>query len=199
VELLYSILSDLFDLRRPKDPLDEQQVRKFVTSIEEAMGVSNVIAANQTQYAGMKPLMTYVDRHHLVPEYEVPFANLPGPYLRAALEGFNAHLRPLVVGVLTRTKTYKDFIAEVKKRGGIDGDLAFYLVQPEKAQDQARKAWGENATAKKIDEPLEELAAMKYEDWLFYAVFQKGLMRARSLGGTSPSWAGRRAQPSRIF
>ena len=30
---------------------------------------------------------------------------------------------------------------------------------------------------KKIEEPLEELAAMKGEDWPFYAVFQKGLMR----------------------
>lgn len=181
VELLYSILGDLFDLKRPKDPIDEHQVRKFVTSIEDALNVSNVIAANQSQYAGMKPLMTYVERHHLVPEREEPFANLPVPYLRAAVDGFNAHLRPLIVGVLTRIKIYKEFIEEVKKRGGIDGDLAFYLVQPVKAQDQARKAWGENITTKKIDEPLEELNGMKQEDWPFYAVFQKGLMRASAI------------------
>ena len=73
-----------------------------------------------------------------VPEHEEPFANLPSPYLRAADDGFNTQFRPLIVGVLTRMKTYKDFIAEVKKRGGIDGDLAFYLVQPEKAQAQTR-------------------------------------------------------------
>jgi hypothetical protein len=195
VELLYSILSDLFDLKRPKDPLDEHQVRKFVTSIEDALGVSNVIEANHTQYGGMKPLMTYVDRVHLYPEREVPFANLPAPYLRAAVEGFNSQLRPLIVGVLTRMKTYKDFIAEVQKRGGIDGDLAFYLVQPEKAQEQTRTGWGENTTAKKIDEPLEELAEMKSEDWPFYAVFQKGVMRASAtawrhfsvVGGTKNS------------
>lgn len=195
VELLYSIISDLLDLKRPKDPLDEHQVRKFITSVEDALGVSNVIAANQAQYSGMKPLMTYAERHHLVPEHEVPFANLPGPYLRAAVEGFDKQFRPLIVGVLTRMKIYKDFIAEVQKRGGIDGDLAFYLVQPEKAQDQAKKAWGENAFSKKIDEPLEELAAMKSEDWPFYAVFQKGLMRASAIawrhfpvvGGTKTS------------
>src|SRR5205807_3939036 len=59
VELLYSILTDLLDLRRPKDPIDERAVRKFVTSVEDAFGVSNVIAANSAKYPGMKPLMTY--------------------------------------------------------------------------------------------------------------------------------------------
>jgi hypothetical protein len=178
VELLYSILTDLLDLKRPKDPIDEPQVRKFVDSIEYALGVSDVIAANQTKYAGMKPLITYVVRNHLERDPEVPFANLPAKYLRAAVEGFNAQLRPLIVGVLTRFKVYRDFIEQVKKRGGIDGDLAFYLVQPEKAQAQTRTEWGETAVAKKLEEPLDELHKMKSEDWPFYAVFQKGLLRA---------------------
>jgi hypothetical protein len=181
VELLYSIITDLLDLKRPKDPLDENQVRKFITSVEDALDVSNVIASNPAQYGAMKPLIIYAERHHLVPEHEVPFANLPSPYLRAAVEGFDKQFRPLIVGVLTQLKPYKDFIGEVQKRGGIDGDLAFYLVQPEKAQDQARKAWGENVFTKNIDEPLEELAEMKSADWPFYAVFQKGLMRASAL------------------
>jgi hypothetical protein len=181
VELLYSILTDLLDLKRPKDPIDESAVRKFVTSIEDSLCVSNVIAAEQTKYAGMKPLIAYVERHHLVPDQEVPFANLPGNYLRAAVDGFNAQLRPLIVGVLTRFKVYRDFIAEVKKRGGIDGDLAFYLVQPEKAQKQTRTEWGETVSAKKIDEPLEELVTMKNADWPFFAVFQKGLLRASAI------------------
>jgi hypothetical protein len=181
VELLYSILTDLFDLKRPKDPIDEPAVRKFVSSIEDALNVSNTITANQTKYAGMKPLIAYVERHHLVPDQEVPFANLPANYLRAAVDGFNAQLRPLIVGVLTRFKVYRDFISEVRKRGGIDGDLAFYLVQPEKAQKQTRTEWGETVSAKKIDEPLDDLAAMKNEDWPFFAVFQKGLLRASAI------------------
>jgi hypothetical protein len=48
---------------------------------------------------------------------------------------------------------------------------------------------------KKIDEPLEQLAALKTDDWPFYAVFQKGLMRATAIawkqfsvvGGTKDS------------
>ena len=38
-----------------------------------------------------------------------------------------------------------------------------------------------------LDDPLDELAAMKSEDWPFFAVFQKGLMRATecSLAGSS--------------
>ena len=52
VELLYSILGDLLDLKRPKDPMDETQVRKFVNSIEDALGVSNIIAANSHSTPG---------------------------------------------------------------------------------------------------------------------------------------------------
>ena len=111
----------------------------------------------------------------------MPFANLPAPYPAPAIDGFNRYFHPLLVGVLTQIKPYRDFIAEVKNRGGVDGDLAFYLVQPEKAQDQQRTEWGATLTAKKIDEPLEELAAKKTQDWPFYAVFQKGLMRASAI------------------
>lgn len=179
VELLYSILTDLFALERPKDPLEEPDVRKFVNSIENALGVSSIIAANPAKYSGMKALTTYVERQHI--EREVPFANLPANYLRAAVEGFDMHFRPLIVGILTKFKVYKDFIAEVQKRGGIEGDLAYYLVQPEKAQEQTRAGWGEDNAQKKIDEPLEELAAKKNEDWPFFAVFQKGLMRASAI------------------
>ncbi len=193
VELLFLVLKDLFALVKPKDPLEEDEVRKFVKSVENALGVSNVIAADPLKYTGMKSLEQYVERQHI--EREVPFANLPATYLRAAVEGFNKQFRPLIVGVLTRFKVYKEFITQVHSRGGIEGDLAFYLVQPEKAQKQTRDGWGEGPAQKKIDEPLEELAAMKNEDWPFFAVFQKGLMRASAIawrqyavvGGTKES------------
>jgi hypothetical protein len=195
VELLFSILSDLLDLKRPKDPLDEAQVRKLVNSIEAALRVSDLIAAHPSQYGGLKPLMTYVERKHLRPDDEVPFANLPASYLRVAAEGFNQHMRPLIVGVLTRFKPYRDFIAQVEQRGGIDGDLAFYLVQPKKVQRQTQESWDEQTKQKKIDEPLEALHAMKTTDWPFFAVFQKGLLRASAVawhqfsvvGGSSDS------------
>jgi len=83
--------------------------------------------------------------------------------------------------VLMRFKPYRLFIEEVKKRGGIDGDLAFYLVQPEKLQEQTKNAWGDAVMRKTIDEPLDDLAALKMADWPFYAVFQKGLLRASAI------------------
>ncbi len=179
VELLYAVIADLLDLKRPKDPLEEAEVRRFVDTIENTLEVSKVVAAAPLKYAGVKPLGTYVETQHIV--REVPFANLPAEYLRAAVDGFNKQYRPLIVGVLTQFKVYKDFIAQVQKRGGIEGELAFYLVQPKKAQEQARAGWGEGEAQKKIDEPLEELAALKHDDWPFYAVFQKGLMRATAI------------------
>jgi hypothetical protein len=194
VELLYSILVDLLDLKRPKDPLDERQVRRFVDSIESALRVSDTIANNPAKYPDLMPLINYVEKMHLVEGFEVPFVNLTSPYLRACDEGFDRLWQPLVVGVLTRFEPYQEFIREVRVRGGIDGELGFYLVLPRRAQEQQAKAWGE-ARLEKVDKPLRELAQLKTRDWPFYAVFQKGLLRASAIawkhftvvGGTSSS------------
>ena len=180
VELLYSIICDLLDLRRPKDPLDDKLVRRFVESIEGALHVSTIIAEKPAKYPDVKPLMSYVEKMHLAEGFEVPFANLTSPYLRACDEGFNTYWRPLIVGVLTQFKPYQKFIEEVKARGGIDGDLGAFMVLPRKAQDQQIKTWGE-AKIDKIDKPLGELAKMKTKDWPFFAVFQKGLLRASGI------------------
>lgn len=180
VELLYLILVDLLDLKKPKDPLDEKQVRKFVESIENSLRVSKTIADRPAKYPDLKPLMSYVEKMHLPEGFEVPFVNLTSPYLRACEEGFDSLWRPLLVGVLTRFKPYQKFIEEVKKRGGIDGELGSFLVLPRKAQVQQVKDWGE-AKLDKIDKPLSELAKQKTKDWPFFAVFQKGLMRASSI------------------
>ncbi len=142
VELLYSIIVDLLDLKRPKDPLDEKQVRKFVESIENALHVSSIIAEKPAKYPDVKPLMSYVEKMHLVEGFEVPFANLTSQYLRACDEGFSTLWRPLLVGVLTKFKPYQKFIEEVKARGGLDGDLGAFLVLPRKAGSAAEDLGG---------------------------------------------------------
>ena len=86
----------------------------------------------------------------------------------------------MLLDVFTKFKPYADFIKEVDARGGIEGDIASYLVLPYKAQKANRDEWGEEAP-KKIDQPLQELAKMKTEDWAFYAVFQKALFRATKI------------------
>ena len=176
-ELLYLIVMDILDLDRPKDPLDEGQVRKFIRSVEEALGVSRLIAENPARYPGLVPLMSYVERNYLKEGFEQPFANLPGPYLRVCDDGFERQWLNPIVTVLTQFKVYRDFIAQVDARGGIDGDLAFYLCLPLKAQKKQAEEWGEQRYAK-LDTPLKELAEMKADAWPFFAVFQKGLLRA---------------------
>lgn len=176
-ELLYLIVKDILDIGRPRDPLDEGQVRKFVRSVEDALGVSRLIAENSARYPGLAPLMPYVERNYLKEGFEKPFANLPGPYLRACDDGFEQQWLKPIVTVLTRFKPYRDFISEVDSRGGIDGDLAFYLCLPLKAQRKQAEEWGEQRYAK-LDTPLKDLAKMKEADWPFFAVFQKGLLRA---------------------
>ena len=121
--------------------------------------------------------MSYVDRNYLKDGFEQPFANLPGPYLRVCDDGFERQWRNPIVTVLTQFKPYRDFIAEVDARGGIDGDLASYLCLPLKAQKKQAEEWGEQRYVN-LDTPLKELAEMKEDDWPFFAVFQKGLLRA---------------------
>lgn len=183
VELLYSIVQDLLDLKIPRDPLMESQVRAFVSSIENSLHVSDFISKDPVKYPGLAPLVSYVENFHLKPGFEIPFANLNSQYLRVCDDAFAELWRPLVVGVLTGFKPYKDFIAEVDKRGGIDGELAFFLVLPRQAQKIQSEEWGEQRRAK-IDKPQEELAAMKTKDWPFFAVFQKALLRA-----TARAWS----------
>lgn len=183
VELLYSIIQDILGLNIPKDPLDEKQVRAFVHSLESSLKISEFINRDSAKYPSLAPLMNYVEELHLKAGFEVPFANLNAQYLRVCDDAFAELWRPLILGVLTGFKPYKKFIEEVEKRGGIDGELAFFLVLPRRAQKTQSDEWGE-LRREKIDRPLQELAAMKTKDWPFFAVFQKALLRA-----TARAWS----------
>jgi hypothetical protein len=174
---LYLVVKDLLDLRPPRDPFDEKEVREFVRSVEDAFAVSDVIAKHPARYPGLTSLTAHVERYFLKEGFEQPFANLPGLYLRACDQAFEERWAPLIVGVLLRFAPYRQFIEEVSKRGGIDGELAFYLCLPAKAQKEQAEEWGD-ARYEKIDVPLQALAAMKNDDWPFFAVFQKALLRA---------------------
>ena len=177
VELLNLILRDFLDLERPKDPLDEGQVRKFVLSIENSLRVSAHIADNPLRFPDVPPLMSYVEEHHLKEGFEEPFVNPAPMYIRACADSFDHNWRPLFLKILTEFKPYKEFITKVRLAGGIDGDIAFYMALPERQQKQQRDEWGETVP-QKLHNPLKELAALKLADWPFFAVFQKALFRA---------------------
>jgi hypothetical protein len=177
VELLNLIIRDLLDLERPRDPLDEGQVRKFVQSLEDSLRVSDHIKENPNRFRNLAPLGTYVEENYLKEGFESPFVNPPPQYIRVCADSFDTLWRPMFVELLREFKPYKNFIAKVRENGGIDGDLAFYLALPERAQKQQVDEWGE-ARPEKLDKPLAELAKLKTDDWPFYAVFQKALFRA---------------------
>ncbi len=177
IELLNLIIKDLLDLERPKDPLDEGQVRKFVQSLEDSLRVSNHIKENPNRFPGVAPLGSYVEENYLKDGFESPFVNPPPQYIRVCADSFDTLWRPILVRLLREFKPYKNFIEKVREKGGIDGDLAYYLALPERAQKQQVDEWGE-ARPEKLDKPLAELAKLKQDDWPFYAVFQKALIRA---------------------
>ncbi len=180
VELLNAIVRDTLDLKRPNDPNDESQVRTFVDSIEAALSVSDYIKGHEARYVDLVPLRAYVDEHYLKEGFEKPFANPTPPYIRVCADSFADTWRPVILDVFLRFKPYASFTAEVRSRGGIDGDLAYYLCLPERAQKQKREEWGDEVETR-LTRPLRELDAMKKDDWPFYAVFQKALFRATKL------------------
>jgi hypothetical protein len=159
VELLYAIVGDLLNLKVPRSPLDDKQVRAFVRSIEDALQISKRIAENPARYPNLPSLESYVEQYHLKEGFEVPFANLNAQYLRVCEDAFADIWRPLIVEILTRFGPYARFIEDVRKRGGIDGELAYWLVLPMRAQRQKADEWGEARTTL-IDEPRKQLAAM---------------------------------------
>ncbi|WP_230772708.1 DNA sulfur modification protein DndB [Sphingomonas sp. Leaf4] len=176
VELMYAIIKDILDIKRPKDPLDPDQIRKFVSSIDAGVGLDAYLKKNTAKYQ-LKSLASYVEEHHLKKDFESSFPNPSSPYVRAIADSFSALWRPIILDVLTKFQPYSTFIDEVRARGGLTGDIAFYMVQPKGAQKLSREQWGEDTPAK-IDEPLAELHKLKTADWAFYAVFQKALFRA---------------------
>jgi hypothetical protein len=180
VELLYLIIQDVLDLKRPKDPSEDTEVRKFVKSIEDSLTVSKFIAAHDLRFPGLKPLLSYVEEHYLKEGYEAPFANPTPPYIRACAESFAETWRPIFLDVLTKFKPYATFINEVRAEGGIDGDIAHYLVQPIRAQQAQAQEWGEDRP-RLLDEPLRRLHKLKDGEWAFLAVFQKALFRATKI------------------
>ena len=177
VELLNLIMQDFLDLERPKDPLDEPSVRKFIDSIEDVLQLSKHIEKHPLRYKDMKSLTSYAEVHNFKDGYEEPFVNPPMRYVRAAADAFTEKWKSLFIKIFLNFKPYKSFIDEVRKLGGIDGDIAFYMTLPERQQKTQRDVWGEHI-AEHLYNPLEKLASMKLQDWPFYAVFQKGLFRA---------------------
>lgn len=177
VELLNLIMQDFLDLERPKDPLDEPSVRKFIGSIEDILQLSKHIEKYPLRYKEMKSLISYAEVHNFRDGYEEPFVNPPMRYVRAAMDAFAENWKPLFINIFLNFKPYKGFIEEVRKVGGIDGDIAFYMTLPERQQKTQRDIWGEQIN-EVLYTPLEKLAGLKTQDWPFYAVFQKGLFRA---------------------
>lgn len=182
VELLHAIFREILNIRSPRDPNDETQIRKFAESVEDALGVSDVIARNPTKYPELPPLLSYIEQHYLRDGFEQPLANLPAPYLRACVDGFVQRWSTPLLAVLTRFQPYAEFIKQVDLRGGIDGEISSYMCLPRRAQQQQVKDWGQER-AERLDRPLRELHEMKLGDWAFYGVFQKGLLVA-----TATAW-----------
>jgi hypothetical protein len=178
VELLYLIIRDVLDLKRPKDPSEDTEIRRFVKSIEDALSISNFIAQHENRFPGMKPLISYVEEHYLKEGYEAPFANPTPPYVRVCAESFSEIWRPIFLDVLTKFQPYASFIEKVEEAGGgINGDIAHYLVQPLRAQKTQGEEWGEDRP-RRLDEPLRQLHRLKDGEWPFFAGPEGAVVKA---------------------
>jgi hypothetical protein len=183
VYVLYLVVKDILSIYYPKDPLEETEIRRFVSSIEDRLQVSSQIESadgpHAPEYKTLDPLQMYVDRHHLDPEDPSPFRALPYAYGSAAIDSFLKLYKPLIVGVFRHLTPYRAFWELSASLGGIDGDLAFYLAQNKRTQKQLREdVWGDEEFRSLIEDPIKELENAKRNEWAFMVVFQKALIRA---------------------
>ena len=181
INVLYLIVKELLNIKYPADPLDEDDIKKFLKSAEDSLFISaqmkNSEGKNYNIYKDKMGLQTYCLEK--LREYEEPIKILPYEYSLAAQDSFANTYLPLIVGVFKTFKPYREFWDLSEHLGGIDGELAFYYSLNDKSQKHLKNnVWSEAEFEEKIKTKAEKLSQFKSKKWAFMVVWQKALIKA---------------------
>ena len=173
---LRTIVSDLLDLKYPpvkEDPTQKKLVKGLAESINSALQIDAIIREKRGGNIA-ETFEEYVDSR-IIPVRR-PLNVLPPQYLRLAVQGFREIWWPAILGVFRYFSPYVRVLQELEKRGGVDGEWARYNVWPEEYQTSWR-----NQNEDKYQEfakHREAIQDLKQDDFCFYAVFQRAVMKA---------------------
>ena len=148
------------------DPLDDLQVRRYVSQLNVKLELSTEVSTNIQRY-----LQDCIDR-------EEPFS-FKDEHLTAFKQAFSEQWTSRIIRVVREFTPYRKYLSAAKQIGAIDGMLADYLLLSEENREkfkERKKAEDETFNPRlEIDEPLEKLRDLKKNEWAFYVVFQKAL------------------------
>ncbi len=189
---LAAVVDLVLELQTPVDPLDTDEVKKFIESINNALAPGRELEYEIVKDDGGSvrvSLGKYFRDNYFVngkpDEQERPFSRLPDVFLQAAVAGFREHHHPWLLRLLTEFEPYAEVMSYARKHDLISGLFGQYLAQTETHRkvlntDLCRK-YGNDWYKERIEKHIEEIEAIKGKSeaeahWAFKTVFQKAMV-----------------------
>jgi hypothetical protein len=171
------LISDLLDLKLPKDPIDYNQVLSFIESINLALGIDG----KEVHYEG-RPLSRYYLEDCCDEEENphTPFSRLPDIYLDSAIDGFKVNFRPWLLKLLLDFKPYQNLLTYARQENLVEGTFGKFYAQTSKHRNAIlQQETGKDGDwhRREILAPQDIISKMKEDQWAFKAIFQKALVR----------------------
>lgn len=189
---LAAVVDLVLELQTPLDPLDTEDVEKFIDSINNALAPGGELEYEVPKDDGGRVRVSlskcFRDNYFVngkPDEQERPFSRLPDVFLQAAVAGFREHHHPWLLRLLTEFEPYSEVMSYARKHDLISGLFGQYLAQTETHRkvlntDLCSKH-GNDWYKNRIEKHIEEIEAIKgkSEDdahWAFKTVFQKAMV-----------------------
>jgi len=189
---LHLVVKDLLGLLMPRDPMHANDVRKYITTLEENLG-DPVDGKKSLLCEGTSLSEAYASDFFDIdsddPSSPIrPFIGIPPAFLPAAVEGFKKHYAPWILSVLRDFKPYKQLLTYAREQNLIEGQFSQFHAQPKSAQIELIKSLesehGDNWKNILIFPHEKEIMRIKGDDrtnlgdqWAFKTIFQKAILR----------------------
>lgn len=170
------VVSEMLNLKFPRDPMDAKQVKDFIQSVNHALG-----SGGEVSYQTCTLTKYYeTDCCDENGEPMTPLARIPHQYLPSAVSGFEHKFRTWMLRLLLEFKPYRELIEYSREHNLITGQFGNYHAQTSKHRNaikEQRNTVDSEWFRRDIQEHQDRIAAMKENKWAFKAIFQKAMMR----------------------
>ncbi|MEH2350518.1 MAG: DNA sulfur modification protein DndB [Nostoc sp.] len=171
------LVSAALNIKPPRDPMETKQVKEFIDSINDSLGVGE----QQVQYEGRSLYQYYLEDYcDDDGEADTPFSRLPEHYLDSAIKGFEINFRPWLIKLLLDFKPYRNLLKYAREHNLVEGTFGRFQAQTSKhkanikQQENARDSDWHN---REILTHQNAINGMKDSQWAFKAIFQKAMVR----------------------
>jgi len=182
---LHLMLSDVFAIDPPKDPVDADSVRDFIKLLNRNFGLP---ANNYELRSGTTTLLHHYQDKYLDESGEavIPFSELPTAFLDCAVIGFKERFRPWILKVLRDFSPYRKVLSYARENNLITGVFALFLSQPSGHRKELERTLeqlhGPGWRSQLLEQHQQAIGALKgkdphTEEWAFKSIFQKALVK----------------------